>query len=104
MELRVKWGIGGGYITVRYDGDKDGVITIESDPNDFWRVRTQQIVVTSSYTSLLRKIITIHQLGSTYIDGGVFTKEPEYTNSLDGGTATTGEEYEDIIDCSGAEE
>lgn len=59
MELKVKWEMGSGYITVKYDGDKDGAITIESDPNDSWGGRTQQIVVTSSHIPSLCKVITI---------------------------------------------
>lgn len=104
MELKVKWEMGSGYITVRYDGDKDGAITIESDPNDSWGGRTQQIVVTSSHIPSLCRIITVYQPG-IYIDGGTsFTKELEYLDNIDGGTATTGEEYENIVDCSGAVE
>lgn len=103
MEHRIKWEMGSGYITVRYSGNKDGTITIESDPNDLWVGRSQQIVVTSSHTTSLSRTITIYQLGS-YIDGGVsFLEDEKFEGVIDGGIASTSdEEYEGVIDCGGS--
>lgn len=103
MERRIKWEMGSGYITVNYNGNKDGEIVISSDPNENWEKRTQQIRVTSSHNPSLFRTITIHQLGIDIIYGGIAsTKETEYLGNIDGGNVIEGESSTGNLDCSGA--
>lgn len=101
MELKIKWEVGDGYITVSYDGDKDGLITITSDPNSLWEGRTQEITVYVLGIPTLSKTIRIYQSGLG-IDGGMAFTDWEYTGGIDGGISTTKDsEYTNSVD-SGA--
>lgn len=64
----IAWQTGSGNITVDYGGVGDGTITISSDSNSLYEVRSQQITVRTTDGSDIERTITIQQAAKVRID------------------------------------
>lgn len=92
------WSTGTGSVTIQYNGQGDGQLTITSDPNSLYEARSMQIKVKTTDDSIER-IVTIQQAAKVRIDistavvtvSGTYTysgaaKTPTPTVTLNGST------------------